>query len=537
LFIPNRLSERLIWAGLVVLFVSLRLPGLTRLPVFDDEAIYMNAAADLFHGGLHSACHEGKPLHVLLLAIATPWAKDPLWAGRFTSILVGLLGMLICGRLAERLFEERGAWHDAEGADGTSARTAGLFAMLFCCASPMLFFLNRMALPDGLLTTTCAAAMLWGWDLGTQPSRRNTVRFGVALALAVLSKPPGLLLVIAPLAANYFGRHPEDGASRGSDFMRAYGRAVAVAASICALPLVIFLRKNVEISKSVLTEQTVPLNELWLRNVRHAAEWLWFYWGPVTLLAGLGAMIWTTILYCRNDRSLRWRLAGAHGGAIYSACFTVIPIATFVIVARVWFSRYLGFTTLPLLALLAIVILQLPLRPALRIACGCSVGIAVLSTSWPLYRALWLDPPSASLPVSDSTQYITSWPSGYGTTEAAEWLKQVARNAPNGILVVRHAPDDAANKHLLRFLLRGEPGILIQNADLLDPAIRAGVSKTTEPVYVFGLSPTFAPAGARLSRSFLPCFGDRIARFEKPGRDVTVEIYLLRKQNCEASIQ
>src|SRR5512145_1985479 len=91
------------WVFVVGLYLVTHLPALTLLPVFADEAIYIRWAQliqdDLGRYAFFSMADGKPPLFMWLLSLVLKLFADPLLAGRFLSVLVGLAMVFVLRRL------------------------------------------------------------------------------------------------------------------------------------------------------------------------------------------------------------------------------------------------------------------------------------------------------------------------------------------------------------------------------------------------------------------------------------------------------
>src|SRR5258708_26682453 len=90
-------KETWILLGIIILYLLLRLPSLTYQPIFADEAIYIRWAqiAKAEPSLRFISLQDGKtPLYMWLMAPFLILIPDPLFAGRFLSVVSGLFTLL-----------------------------------------------------------------------------------------------------------------------------------------------------------------------------------------------------------------------------------------------------------------------------------------------------------------------------------------------------------------------------------------------------------------------------------------------------------
>ena len=153
------------------------------------------------------------------------------------------------------------------------------------------------------------------------------------------------------------------------------------------------------------------------------------------------------------------------------ALVTLGPAIAFVAISGIWYPRYLLLTTVPLLPLAAlgfVAVARLVLRhaPRGRVMAGvlvASLFAAVVAPALRFDRALWTDPAQAPFPTLDRFQYVTGWPSGYGSRESVEFLRAERRRRPEGLVLVTPGPSTTANA--VRLLWANDPSVEVRSVD------------------------------------------------------------------------
>ena len=428
------------WAALVALYLASRLVALTALPMFLDERIHLRWAFWLTQGRrLRLPFISGRGLSVWLLATVAPHADDPLWAGRLLTVAVGLVTMIACHRLALRASGDR--------------RVADLTA-LFYIACPFTLFYDRMVLTDSFLACFTALTLLVSLRVATEPRTPTGLALGLVVALGILSKTTGLVLLAIPvLAVVLVGR---DRARVIRPLLAAY----AVAIAISAYPLWLFFRKTDELSSAMgVRDNETSFTGNAAANLRLAAEWLWTYWTP-----GLAALALVGLVAALRRRELA-------RPSLLLAAVAVAPTVAFVAVSEIWYPRYLLFTTVPMLPLAAAGLVWIidGLAGAARLGSGAAAlagAAALLAVLVPALRfdlALWTDPAQAPLSGLDRFQYVTGWPSGYGLRDSVAFLTRERARHPSGLLVVTPGPSTTASA--VRLLSTRDPAIDVRYVD------------------------------------------------------------------------
>jgi 4-amino-4-deoxy-L-arabinose transferase-like glycosyltransferase len=196
------------------------------------------------------------------------------------------------------------------------------------------------------------------------------------------------------------------------------------------------------------------------------------------------------------------------------------PLLVFVVGARIWYPRYVLFTTVPFLALVGGSLAAIWSRAGGRVGRGL-VALVLASVLVPGVRfqlGLLRDPASARLPPVDRWQYIEGWPSGYGWDQAHESLLEMMESKP--------PPHRVATERYhwtLKASFVGRPDVHVKPFDLWRPPelLRAAGWVGRGGGWLVTSKPVGAdrPPGLEL---------DHVAGFTKPGRRMSVHVYRLR---------
>jgi 4-amino-4-deoxy-L-arabinose transferase-like glycosyltransferase len=478
------------FALLLVAFLAIRTYRLTSLPIFIDESLHLFWSQRVREEpGFERPLRDGKPLQALVTSLTVPGAADPLWAGRFTSVMVGAAGMWAAWQIGRRLFDERTGWA----------------AAVLYLACPFTLFYDRMALSDVYLSTFAALTLLASIAVARDPRPATGVWLGLALAGCVLSKVPGLMLAPLPLAAAFLLPPRRPG------LVRALALAYAIAAVLAAYPAWYFLAHSGQVWKAAGTEEDVEVAHLLVDNAGDAVRWLWAYWTwPVTIagLAGVAVGV------------LRRR-----GPELLLAAASLAPVAVFVAFSFYWYPRYILFATVPFLVLAARA-LALAAQRAARPARRAPVWLAGLLAAAlvPAVRfdaALLEDPTQAPLPRLERFQYVDGFSSGYGCAEAVAWLRSQLAAHPGTITVAAETPGRRTLFLGLRTYFMNEPRAEVIWIDPIAPAGRDMLLERARTRPTFLVTASKEEAGAR----FDALGAARVAQWRKPNGVLAGELY------------
>lgn len=183
-FITKNKVGVFLFSILIVTYFILRLPNLTLQPIFADEAIYirwaqvMRAEPTLRFVSLS----DGKtPLFMWLMIPLFKIFDDPLFAGRFLSIVSGLFTLLGVFCLSKKIFNLRVA----------------LWASLLYVITPYTLFFDRMALVDSMLSAFTIWSIYFAVWLIRALRLDLAMILGYLLGAALLTKTPAMVNVLA----------------------------------------------------------------------------------------------------------------------------------------------------------------------------------------------------------------------------------------------------------------------------------------------------------------------------------------------------
>ena len=430
-------------AGLLI-FLALRLHDLDAIPLFIDEAIAIDRAADVAQGVFLKHASQGKLLLPYYLLPFQPQA-NAVFVSRASVILVVCLGFAAAAATARRY----------------GGALAGGLAILFLAASPMLHFFDRLALTDTLLH---AAMTVWVWSLLFAFDRRGTIYrripfSAILYVLAYLIKASALFLLPLPaVAAGLLSR-----ASRRERLKRAlafYGCCFAILAPFALL----LAWRQVDYFANFHLRGSTDMAMLFdggkfVDQLSSLLDMLAAYHGgafmPCLALACLIAMRF-------KPRALLALLAGALGFAV----------------ALLWLgdtvsNRYY-LPALPLFFVAASVALASFCAAAGRRRHRAALFVYALTALWiltvslPFARLMSADaaPSRTALPHGDYIEYVATESSGYGIRELAGHLTTVV----GGDIVIEGA---IANCRALRLYLADHAHIRAQCPNVLAGERRA----------------------------------------------------------------
>lgn len=432
----------------LALYFLTRVATLSVLPIFLDEAVHLQWAERLYsEGRILRPIGAGRLLAVAAYGLALPF-DDRLFAARVLAVIAGAFTLVGAMLIAHRLFGP------------LAARVAGFLYLV----SPLALTYDRLALSDGFLSAFVTGLMLTTLAVMDDPaSWRARIRFGVLLALAVISKVSALLFLLAlPL-----GVLTVSGAKRAA--LASMGKGALIGLIGAAPMLWLFAVNSGEIAAQHVADPSSAGSVL-MATLMDMSGWALSYFTiPVLLFAAL------SVVLLRDGRAF-W-LAGS----------VILPFVLFALLSQPWSARYILPTLPPLLILLSggLVHLLERVAPPHRGLLTLSLA-ALLSLQWLAFdRHLLLDPATAPFPVDDRRQLVSGWPAGYGVREAAERLE---RESATGSVTVH--VDTGGTRTLptsLSILLRAWPSVRLVEGDFGSPDFREAMVVEARKGRVFAI--------------------------------------------------
>lgn len=176
---------------LLVFYFVIHFINLTLLPPFNDESIYLDWAWTQLHmpGHLYDSLMDAKqPLMIWLFGIAENIFTDPLFAGRFVSVIFGSLTLLGIYKITSFLFDKKIALY-----------AAGLYSIV-----PLFVFYNRQALMESAIACIGIWALYVLLKLLRNPNIDNGILLGIVFGIGFFIKSSTILFIIASIMIIFF---------------------------------------------------------------------------------------------------------------------------------------------------------------------------------------------------------------------------------------------------------------------------------------------------------------------------------------------
>ena len=408
-----------ILSGLLVLllFFFLRLFNLTILPVFVDEAIYirwsqvMRAEPTLRFLPLS----DGKqPLFMWTTIPLFKIFKDPLFAGRFLSVLTGLASLVGISLISWRLFKDK---------------LVILLTALFYAILPFFVFFDRLALVDSMLLMFIVWIVYFGLLFVEKPQLSFSFILGFLLTGGLLTKSPAIFAAILIPTLFLFFKFKKE---KKETYFTKYLKTLSLLAFIYVIGFGIYnflLRlgpgfemiaiRNKDYIFSVKEILSHPLDPL-KPHLGDLVKWFGSLFGrTITAFVFVGVVIslWKKIRI-----------------GLFLLAWFLVPLLAQSVFAKVFTPRYILFTVWPL-----VIFAAFGVKLFFEVIKGNFKGrsakivltiLAILVLIYPLSFNfdLIFNPERARLPRNLRSGHLEEWPAGQGIRESSVILKEKAKS-------------------------------------------------------------------------------------------------------------
>ena len=402
---------------IIILAFVLRLYNLNSLPIFVDEAIYVRWAQVMRAEQTLRFLPLSDGKQPLFMWSIIPFLKifsDPLFAGRFLSVLTGI-GTLV-GIFVSSFYLFR-------------SKKVALIASFIYAISPFSVFFDRMALVDSMLTMFG----VWTFFFGVLTARTLRLDFamlaGFALGGAMLTKSPALFFAILLPTTWILSDWPKTKALISK-------KRIVHLIKLALLFLVTFLigyglfnilRLGPEFHMIALRNKdyVYPLGHLLQRPLDpilpfldRILEYFWIL-GPSVLV------VFIALGFLFNIKKRPKEI-------ILLAVWAMLPIVVISEFSKTMTTRYIYFTAPFLMILGALIFFWRGKWEKLL-----TVGLIVfIFHSFTINRLILTDVENAPLPRSERSGYLEEWTAGTGIKEVAEFLREEKTREPDKGMVV-----------------------------------------------------------------------------------------------------
>jgi 4-amino-4-deoxy-L-arabinose transferase-like glycosyltransferase len=395
-------------------FIALHLFRLTALPIFNDEAIYLDWGWRQVHSPqfLYFSLFDGKqPFLMWVFGLAEIITSNPLWAGRFVSVVFGLLTLFGLNTLTKRYFPQLKSW-----------QVCLLYSLL-----PLFVFFNRQALMESAVAAVGVWSCYFCLRFIEKAELKWAVSLGVALGLGLFIKTTPIIFCVMALGAGLFSLRTLK--KNKWEKQICYLLLGLVVSQIVVLPL--YLQPNFHNIIDLNTRFTLSVGEMvrlpilvWLTHFLNTSELLVVYLTPF-ILAVILISSWRIIRFGNFSQKvvLGWLAFG---------------LLSFILTVRTPSPRYI-VSLLPLSAVLAIDGLEILKKKFPKFQAAALITLLIIPAFFTICLLVkplsYFEFLSRFTRYSQQTEYVSDWTSGYGVAEACNYLKAQAQRAPIHVLI------------------------------------------------------------------------------------------------------
>jgi len=410
-FVRKHKVEIIVLFGLVVAYFVLRLPNLTLQPIFADEAIYIRWAQVIKSEPTlrFLPLSDGKtPLFMWIMIPLFKIFSDPLFAGRFLSVISGFFTLLGIFFLTRKVFNS----------------TAALWAGLIYTITPYTFFFDRMALVDSMESSFTVWIIYLAIVVVRKMRLDLAMILGYLLGGAVLTKTPGMLnSLMVPVSILAFKRSGVDKYWLVK-LVLLWGVAVVIALVMYNLLRLgpnfhLLSSRNADYMFSPFELTGRPLDPF-IPHFHDISDWFpkLFTWPILLLIAfGLGSIV-------KTKNKLGWIVF----------LWAIIPMLLSMAFLKTFTARYLLTSVAPLLVIAGYGAAEVSrLVKVSPVPQGIKILVLVIILVFLPLRfdyQLVKNPPPDSLPKEERIGYFEDWTAGYGLKQIANYLIDQKKSGP-----------------------------------------------------------------------------------------------------------
>jgi 4-amino-4-deoxy-L-arabinose transferase-like glycosyltransferase len=481
-------------AGIILLFLAIRLINLDQFPIFSDEGIYLNWAkiAKNDANWRFISLTDGKqPLQTwLTLPFLHFFPANALLAGRLVSTLTGLFALTGMFTLLFYVFNKRAAY----------------FGALLYVITPYFIFYDRMALIDSGVN----AFFIWILFFSILLVRTNRIDVSIILGiiggLGLLAKSSVQIFlglsVFAPILN--WDKNKKDFKNRAINYLILLGVSIFIALVMYQIqrlsPFFHYINeKNYTFIMSPKEFLAAPFSVI-TRNI-----WLvpYYVFSELSYAVGVVGLIGYCIMFKKDKRLF-----------IYMLLWITIPFIAVGFFSKVLFPRYIIFFGTLLTIMAAYALSQFKNKTYLY----GSFSVIIISVLYFNYTLLF-DYSKIPFPPVDRGQYIEDWPSGWGAKEIMEYARERSKE-----------------KHVI-IMSEGNFGMA---GDVLNSLIQPGDDITIDGIYPLNLEDVYKAQPKLKDNIVLLVFPHRkefppdwpvtlIKKYDKPGNKSALYLLELKK--------
>lgn len=405
--------------AILILFVASRIINLLKLPIFNDEATYINWSWKMIYERqlFYSLLHAKPPLTMWLIGISRYVMNNPLLAGRTVSIIASLFTFLGIYKIGIEYFDKK----------FTS------ISLLIYSLIPIFTFFDRQALMEAMLTTIGVWTLYYSLGIIYKNLQIDYLKLGFLSGIGYLIKTNAMVYSIEAfigiLIVNYINNDLKK--------LKSINFILSLLISLIIMSPIL-LNKYFWLTLGQNEKYVFSLKELlslpfqsWGTNILNYLSILLLYFGPLLIIISVAGIY---LLY-KKERS-------------------VFILITVFITFGLFFTVFMDRLTITRHSSPYLLVLIFPISFYLKEVKNAKLGAllfvsllqpAVLTLLLIFRPLLYFDLLDKYSKVSQKHDYVTNWSSGYGVNETVSYLKNISQGKPT-ILAVRvdaGIPEDA----------------------------------------------------------------------------------------------
>lgn len=454
---------------LLIAYLAVRLPQLTALPIFTDEAIYIRWAQIALNDPAWRfiSLTDGKqPLAIWVMMIMMKFIDDPLFAARFASVLTGMATMFGIGFLSYLLFKR---W------------VVGFLAALLYIVYLFAQVHDRLALQDSMVNVFVIWSLCFAILLVRHVRLDIAYTLGFFLGAGMLTKTnTAFSIALLPLTLLLFN-------FKQKKWKKQLVTWIGYAVIAVVISQVMYSLLRLSPFFGIIAEKNYtfvyPISE-WLQhpftyfvgNFQGLFSWLLQYLTPAYII-----LIVISLVLIKQF----WR------EKLLLLLYFLVPFLYLAFFGRVIYPRFILFMSLMLLPLAAWSLDVLLTRVSKhKYALVAKVALVLLVIGYPLYVSLQVitHPLTAPIATADRNQYVTGWSAGWGVPETVAFLEKQAENGP---IFVATQGTFGLMPYALEIYLKDNTNITIKGYWPIQDAIPAELLEKAKemPVYLIFYQP------------------------------------------------
>lgn len=403
--------------------------NLTAIPIFNDEAIYLDWGWRETHvpGYLYYSLYDAKqPFLMWFFGISQSLFVDPLFAGRFISVLTGFASLLGIYFVSKKIF----------------GQSIALLASALYIIIPIFSFFDRQALMESAIT----AIGIWSYYFFTKLRETRKEKYaaflGIIFGIGFFIKSTVLIFVLTMCVIQLYYWFTERTKRK-----IAFKELSIVFFVFFLVDILLLIQPQFWSTLHTNNRYSLTVSELihfpvsiWIRNITANLQIAFFYISPFVFLSAIGGFF---MLFKIKTKQVRF----------YAAWF-IMGIVLQSLLSRFASQRY-AVAFLPLLIPVAAFFIAEIIR-RMRAGVGVSpllIAPAIFMTLLQIFYPVEYFRFGDRYTTYPETQYMYGYTSGYGVIDAVNYLKSEAKGEKIIVAVAENSgnPESAMNVYFNKF--------------------------------------------------------------------------------------